>query len=111
MSWLTVSESILACIRKSLFFMMASRMSQRRCLSEAMPWALWFLTSDSMSEIMMASLPTTATVLSTTLYFCAKDSMQQKKSMNAMDAILFIRNKFQICHWSGPHLASPVPKS
>ena len=64
MSLLTVRESIRACIRKIFDSIMDSSTSQRMFRSEDMPWARIVWTWFSMSEMVMASLPTTAMVLS-----------------------------------------------
>ncbi len=65
MSSLTLRESILACIRKSLVSSMRSRTSQRRFLSDDRGLFILFIwISCSREEMDTISLPTTAMVLS-----------------------------------------------
>ena len=79
-----------ACIRKSLDSRICSSTSHRTFLSEEYPWALLSFTADSMSEIRMASLPTTATVLSMYLYFCAEAPVQNATAAKSVNTAFFI---------------------
>ena len=89
-SWLTVRESTFACIRNIFDSSMLSSMSQRMFLSEAYPFARIICTSCSMSESIMNSPPTTATVLSIRpLYFCAPAAAAMHRQAAAV-SIFFI---------------------
>ena len=59
-----------------------------------MPRARWFFTSPSIIERVMGSLPTTATVLSMYLYFCAFTTGQRvAASATVSNNLLIIPNK------------------
>ena len=95
MSAFTSSESTRACMRKSFAVIICSRSSHRLVLSDVNP-VICTCTSSSISEIVMTSLPTTATVLSTTPpeYFCAEATKVMAIKTITAAAALIIRRFF-----------------
>ena len=87
---LATRESSFAWVRNSFETRKFSRISQRALLSTVRPRARIIWASDSISESMMMSLPTSATLFSTMPSYCCACAHAQESSTSIIVRILFM---------------------